>query len=221
MLTPALAQARDRARSIKCVSNLHQLGVGFALYGDEKGVYVQGLDMVPPVPVPWFVSLSKYVGKTATMNPDGVSATDLSPVFQCPSAAYRPTNGAAGCSYTSNRRAMCKDNFLVPAEYPLKERLSELVLILDCGVVPGSDNGTGWSLHSFTSSWDAYGVFSPATANNPVSLGPDIDAIAGGGWAYVRWRHHSNTGANFLFADGHVEFIAKGNLLERHMKWNP
>jgi len=222
LLAPALSQARDRGRSIKCVNNLHQIGVGFALYGDERGVYVKALDTDIPTAVPWFVNLSKYLGKpNCTMNADGISATDLSPVFQCPSAAYKPTNGAAGCSYTSNQRAMCKDNFLKPAEYPLKDRLSELALVMDAGVIPGASNGTGWSLYSFTSSWDAYGVFNPATANNPLSLGPDIDSIAGGGWAHPRWRHHGNGGANFLFADGHVEFIAKGNLLERHTKWNP
>src|SRR4029077_5413261 len=114
-------------------------------------------DMGPPVPEPWFISISKSLGKTnCTMNADGISANNISPVLQCPSAAYKPTNGFAGCSYTSNRRALCKDNFLVPADYPLKERLSELMIVLDCGVVAGNDNGTGWSLHSFTSSWDAY-----------------------------------------------------------------
>lgn len=36
MLLPALNKARDRAKSTKCVSNLKQLGVGFAFYSDEN-----------------------------------------------------------------------------------------------------------------------------------------------------------------------------------------
>ena len=35
MLLPALNNARERARTIKCVSNLKQLGLAFAMYTDE------------------------------------------------------------------------------------------------------------------------------------------------------------------------------------------
>ena len=41
MLLPALSSAKERARSIKCISNLHQWGLAFTMYaGDNQ-------DMVP------------------------------------------------------------------------------------------------------------------------------------------------------------------------------
>ena len=39
MLLPALSKAREKARSIKCINNLKQLGIYMTLYGDEHGVY--------------------------------------------------------------------------------------------------------------------------------------------------------------------------------------
>ena len=36
MLLPALNNARTRARSIKCISNLKQLGVSFIMYADAN-----------------------------------------------------------------------------------------------------------------------------------------------------------------------------------------
>lgn len=40
MLLPALNQARDKAKSIKCVSNLKQIGIGFHLYASDYNGYI-------------------------------------------------------------------------------------------------------------------------------------------------------------------------------------
>ena len=42
ILLPALQQARNRAHTIKCVSNLKQIGTGFRLYADDNKDYVAG-----------------------------------------------------------------------------------------------------------------------------------------------------------------------------------
>jgi prepilin-type N-terminal cleavage/methylation domain-containing protein/prepilin-type processing-associated H-X9-DG protein len=40
MLLPALAQAREKARSISCVNNLKQIGLASAMYSDDSKEYV-------------------------------------------------------------------------------------------------------------------------------------------------------------------------------------
>src|SRR5205823_7770873 len=48
MLLPALSQAKVSAYSVKCKSNLRQIGLGVRLYVEEQGFYPR----VPP-PSPW------------------------------------------------------------------------------------------------------------------------------------------------------------------------
>ena len=47
MLLPALSQARERARSATCISNLKQLGLGFAQYAGDCD------DWLPPPETPY------------------------------------------------------------------------------------------------------------------------------------------------------------------------
>ena len=65
MLLPALNQAKEKARSISCVSNLKQMGTAMALYADD-------FDGSSPLPVyqrtpvvggyPWDTALLEYMG---------------------------------------------------------------------------------------------------------------------------------------------------------------
>src|SRR5437867_9104745 len=42
MLLPALSRAKDKAQSVKCRSNLRQIGIGFMMYSDDFRDYVPG-----------------------------------------------------------------------------------------------------------------------------------------------------------------------------------
>ena len=83
MLLPALAKAKSKARKIKCVSNLRQLGLGMTLYASDHSDTLPGQGAVPGDPRIWVLYkrlIKPYVGLSNTNNP---STNDL--IFRCPS----------------------------------------------------------------------------------------------------------------------------------------
>ncbi|MDX9980889.1 MAG: prepilin-type N-terminal cleavage/methylation domain-containing protein [Lentisphaeria bacterium] len=56
MLLPALQQAREKARTIKCAGNLKQLGLALFMYADDNGekLHTQRGDNCPDGPFTWY-----------------------------------------------------------------------------------------------------------------------------------------------------------------------
>jgi len=81
MLLPALSQARERARSAVCISNLKQLGLAVMMYANDYDGYVLLADM-DITPNSRFRERGNYVlyGKGYVKDPD---------VFVCPSEMPR------------------------------------------------------------------------------------------------------------------------------------
>jgi hypothetical protein len=77
MLLPALAQARDRARAVMCMSHMKELGLGFAIYADQNSERLPDAER-------WADALR-----------DGGMVTEK--VFQCPAAPGHR------CAYAFNR----------------------------------------------------------------------------------------------------------------------
>jgi len=218
LLAPSLRSARDRVNTVKCMSNMHQVGLAQGMYGNDFKIYVPvRLDLGASNQF-WWVTIGRYLSTpNANMNPDGGSATNISYVLQCPSAKLKSIHGAA-CSYTMLWRTTV-NVFTVPYEFPLKSRSSELVLMMDCGqwsLVPTSTM-YGWSLFT-VGTLDGYSVYDPATANDPVAVGLDEDSPAGR--SEPRWRHNNDSSLNCLFVDGHVKNFKKGELLKRNVAFS-
>jgi prepilin-type N-terminal cleavage/methylation domain-containing protein len=64
MLLPALARAKRNAYRVQCSSNLHQIGLGFAMYADENREYF-------PVTTAWGDWGGKYWADAFTAGPAG------------------------------------------------------------------------------------------------------------------------------------------------------
>ena len=130
ILLPALSRARQTANSIKCQSNLRQMGQAFIMYaGDNQGILPFGYwdnswntatgAPFSTIPNPsaasvWSILIQPYVGKAAnnwTDNGGDIVATQaIRQVFICPETASLPvifTNGGATITqYISHPRLM-------------------------------------------------------------------------------------------------------------------
>jgi prepilin-type N-terminal cleavage/methylation domain-containing protein/prepilin-type processing-associated H-X9-DG protein len=120
ILVPTLSKARKSANSVKCMSNLRQIGLANSMYQAEfRGMFPSTMWNAPPPGSPagstlqmrgdevWDIKLAKYLG-IKPPNADGTfnGSTVPSPIFQCPSD-IRPTAvstwGPYCRSYSSNR----------------------------------------------------------------------------------------------------------------------
>src|SRR5207245_1564018 len=62
ILFPVFAQAREKARSISCLSNMKQLGTGLAMYAtDYDGTLMQTTYEIPIYKVHWSFVIQTYV----------------------------------------------------------------------------------------------------------------------------------------------------------------
>jgi prepilin-type processing-associated H-X9-DG protein/prepilin-type N-terminal cleavage/methylation domain-containing protein len=72
MILPALAKAKEKARSIKCVSNLKQMGISTEMYSSDNNDYLPGNQHNLPS---WLASLATYNGTN---------------IYRCPGEKTRP-----------------------------------------------------------------------------------------------------------------------------------
>jgi prepilin-type processing-associated H-X9-DG protein/prepilin-type N-terminal cleavage/methylation domain-containing protein len=189
MLLPALSKARERARTINCVSNMKQLGVGLIMYaGDQKGEYL---------PSSWinvngqgYGSAPSYTWRRLVVSYTG----DSEEVFFCPSTTYTSwdadtsTSDWGSCGYGANRvhwnGSTPTDSMrgLPLAKFPFP---SETILL---GERDGATDQIGYQsdTHDFDRPMQTTG-------------------------SYAGFLRH-NEGANYLFADGHVAWYRPLNI---------
>ena len=204
LLFPALSRARESARTAICATNLKQLGLAVALYGDEFGVYPPGYTG----PGDFTFVLSPYLSKDAKVYGE---EEKRSPVIQCPSRTIQPS--ALTANYSAHPRVLVHTAYgETQIRYGSLTRPSDTLILADAIQLP-----EGRALATLV---DVAGISTDGTAanaENPVPVGLDMDGISSG-VGNLRYRHGDR--ANLLFADGHVEAIRKGALREGHIKTN-
>lgn len=219
LLTPALKNAREAAKSAGCMNNLKQLGVGLMLYAENNGGYLPQTRMETNSNA--YVYWISQLGYTLYPQPYATypSWTRRASAFLCPSATTsdgrnfgmtgKLPEASGGSKYggTSYGMNIYLGSFYNPAgaaasrDYSVSEfgNASRAVLL---GETRGSDmaggNGSGYVLHAQTQ----------ATLNDPGRC----DALAD--------RHNRRN--NFLFVDGHVEGLSTiESCAEDATRWRP
>ena len=89
MLLPALNKAREAAKSIKCVSNLKQVGQAQALYGNDHKYFSPGIQDANSPENYWSSKLLPYVGISEPATNREWRVKRQSPVFWCPSKTQK------------------------------------------------------------------------------------------------------------------------------------
>jgi len=221
LMLPALAKAKEQARSAMCMSNLKQIGLSLGLYSADFEIYPPGVTGVPALHTSnWTLYLNPYLNSSNNATSYAAHAVQ-SPVFACPSGLPR-MNDPNNLCYSAHATLIpdiAQNSTWTPARSSQIRRPSDIVVVgegcqVDSGVsfacfYEPSSNGCWWQGGDSANCWPNIGI---SQKENPVPgdwAGHNTDRNDGssGNGAWVRWRHMSNRSCNFTFPDGHVEGI--------------
>jgi prepilin-type N-terminal cleavage/methylation domain-containing protein/prepilin-type processing-associated H-X9-DG protein len=109
MLLPALNKAREKAKSIKCINNLKQLGLGYAMYIDDYDFFPKGGAFAANLPF-WQHQVLPYLNYPVYDSASYVKTLDSTKnydILWCPSdtSPLYPASilgGNRGISYAAN-----------------------------------------------------------------------------------------------------------------------
>ena len=202
MLLPALRNARDTAKSVVCMNSLKQIGLAFMLYANDwdgfMGYYSDTAGRR------WYGPLFPYIHTDLTVASADYNDERLA-VFLCPS-----DNVSDGIPGTGNRSYAINAYFLegyIQGGSPLYR--------------PGAKQGKSPNPSSFFLAAERYsGLWMGTGSYASLVCGSNPAGQEGAGTPTM--GTHGN-GNNFLFVDGHVEWLATwmGRYTGSHWKrWN-
>jgi prepilin-type N-terminal cleavage/methylation domain-containing protein/prepilin-type processing-associated H-X9-DG protein len=208
ILFPVFAQAREKARSISCLSNQKQMGTALMMYAQD---YDSGFPTwseywyhfvtfgAPAAPFTdsadryWDAKLLPYV---KSGNPGGTPTTspDRGGVWHCPSSPYtnsqRSYSVSSGFIYDTDSTSPFSYRYLNESEMP---KPSDTVFVTDGG--PDGRTRFNYTYYSLPGSGVGNGYYYRYIAGGSATKG-DTDAA---------YRH--NEGSNYVFCDGHAKWF--------------
>ena len=210
MLLPALAKAKDHAKTIQCVNNNKQMGLAAMLYASDNQDYLPPINKDPYQTGMsthtnwWFIMIAGYI--------TGLNNTNSSTVWRCPTVQDADIN-AANTAYfgvawqgygpcQNNSPGNMYFNYPTVAGGSASKKLSQLNRSSQLWMF--GDDGTPKT--TWPDSQPSCGYWTDVTV-----AAPDISGGTGTGWANYSpqkqpaVRHDSNTRAVMSFCDGHVE----------------
>ncbi len=231
ILLPALSAARETARSVQCLANMRQMGIGLAVYAeDHQGILPPGFgnpaDWGQPVgsTQPHWVRF--VVGAYEGVAWDTVTSDNKTgETIRCPSGIESESAFEATGHYSAHPNLMpdvTGSTGRLPVMLESQSRTSELVAVVEGSQTNGltrSASATAWAMDQPGGVYPRLLSDLPVAGragNDPIFAGPNTDdatiPFANGN---IRWRHNSDTNANFLYLDSHASNspIGEGILL--------
>jgi prepilin-type N-terminal cleavage/methylation domain-containing protein/prepilin-type processing-associated H-X9-DG protein len=125
LLLPALARAKDRARSVSCLSNLKQLGIAVMAYADDNGGKLPAAEELPSFPVDptnGLPRISDLLGPQLGYQTNAMPTVNT--VFRCPSdrLGYFETNGSS-YGWTMRYNSRPSHSMRTRPESPIEEAI--------------------------------------------------------------------------------------------------
>lgn len=195
MLLPALASAKQRAWTIACNSNLHQISLGMTMYADDNhGFYPKsGSD------ISWD-AIDSVTGQNSWMQ-QIFSYVQNTNVYHCPANKLLPQGQQSSFNYFNGVRAAFAASDPVSANWHFDALISQRILLPTVLVLSGDT----LDFTQLDADKDDY-------TQNCVG-GPE------NGIPWQEWQAHSK-GQNILFADGHSKWYKGYNTNEMTFRYN-
>jgi prepilin-type processing-associated H-X9-DG protein/prepilin-type N-terminal cleavage/methylation domain-containing protein len=186
LLLPALAKAKDRAKTIVCASNMKQIGLQLSSYCLDSNGWLAGSGNVGSAPGPrWFYSMANYL-PGSTHSPAWVFGnTTLKgcPVNKQPYTEYGPVMGertyygmTAGGMKGTTIRSLCRNTMI-------KKNISDMPYFLE--LINSNSNHCAWKL-------DYLNRYLHNKRSNVLFVDGHVKTVAG-----IEWNKSSPTGLNY------------------------
>ncbi len=230
LMLPVASKARQAVHAVQCQSNLRQMGVLLQSYSQDFG-YLPPSYIQPDPEQHWTATLTEYAGgQPLEYDPAGRPLGYNLPIFECPSAPL-PTGPGTRRNHYSAHKVLMPIRWAASGWTGSKQKIEQIrrpheVIMLADGAQsnqPNAHGNSGLAAPAFRKTTPNPVVFfdpHDADLNDPIDEPANTNEDNDANHGHIRYRHSGETATQVAFADGHVQTIDHGQILNRNIRTN-